>query len=161
MSLINISRWCYCSRNKCEDCGCSHLSDMTSQKLSYALHYNRLQRQKMIWPKCFITKLKSFQVLFSMKSALLLSWMSKYPASIVKGAKSGLSIINRPSLVQFFKLLEGIVDLPSIACLFKFSVGNLLSYFSFYYCLQHPVSRSDYNNVIGALPYLKVNRKAE
>ncbi|PQQ07573.1 50S ribosomal protein L35 chloroplastic [Prunus yedoensis var. nudiflora] len=26
---------------------------------------------------------------------------------------------------------------------------------------MHEVSRSDYNNVIGALPYLKVNRKAE
>ncbi|XP_028793926.1 50S ribosomal protein L35, chloroplastic [Neltuma alba] len=25
---------------------------------------------------------------------------------------------------------------------------------------MHPVSRSDYDNVIGALPYLKVNRKA-
>ena len=26
---------------------------------------------------------------------------------------------------------------------------------------QHPVSRSDYDNVIGALPYLKVNRHAK
>lgn len=25
---------------------------------------------------------------------------------------------------------------------------------------MHPVARSDYDNVIGALPYLKVNRKA-
>lgn len=26
---------------------------------------------------------------------------------------------------------------------------------------MHPVSRSDYDNVIGALPYLKVNRQAK
>ncbi|KAG6503722.1 hypothetical protein ZIOFF_036046 [Zingiber officinale] len=29
-----------------------------------------------------------------------------------------------------------------------------------HFSLQHPVNRSDYDNVIGALPYLKVNRKA-
>lgn len=28
------------------------------------------------------------------------------------------------------------------------------------FCLQHPVNKSDYDNVIGALPYLKVNRNA-
>lgn len=36
------------------------------------------------------------------------------------------------------------------------------SYVTLVFChVQHAVSRSDYDNVIGALPYLKVNRKAE
>lgn len=41
-------------------------------------------------------------------------------------------------------------------------VSQLVSYVTLLYChAQHAVSRSDYDNVIGALPYLKVNRKAE
>jgi hypothetical protein len=43
-------------------------------------------------------------------------------------------------------------------CCLGFNIKSFHSHWCIY--VQHPVSRSDYDNVIGALPYLKVNRKA-
>lgn len=46
--------------------------------------------------------------------------------------------------------------------LLSIPVWKLLSYNSLVYChAQQAVSRSDYDNVIGALPYLKVDRNAK